>query len=244
LLKGLISFYFRRILSTDKSFYDNIRKITGLFPRNEELYKLAFIHKSASLRLQSGLVINNERLEFLGDAILDAVVAEYLYTKFPDKKEGFLTQTRSKIVNGDFLGQLALQLGLDRFIVSHAYNYNSNKHILGDAFEALIGAIYLDHGYKSVKKFVFKQLLKKHINMTEVLNTETNYKSKLIEWAQKDKKEIVFETVQESSSSPRIPEFVSFIKLNNKIIGKGYGTSKKEAEQDAAKNTLQKSPKE
>jgi ribonuclease-3 len=141
LLKGFFTFHIKRLLSTDKRFYDELRSITGLFPGNEELYKLAFIHKSASLRLPEGLVINNERLEFLGDAILDAVVAEYLYTRFPDKKEGFLTQTRSKIVNGDYLGQLAIQLGLDKFIISHAHNYNSNKHILGDAFEALIGAI-------------------------------------------------------------------------------------------------------
>jgi ribonuclease-3 len=239
LIKGLFSFYFKRILSTDKAFHDELRKITGLFPGNEELYKLAFIHKSASLRLPDGLTINNERLEFLGDAILDAVVAEYLYTKFPDKKEGFLTQTRSKIVNGDYLGQLAIQLGLDKFIISHAHNFNSNKHILGDAFEALIGAIYLDHGYKAVKKFVFKQLLKKHINLDQLLKTETNYKSRLIEWAQKDRKEVSFQTDIEDSNSLQ-PEFISYIKVDSKVIAKGMGSSKKEAEQNAAKHTLKK----
>lgn len=237
MIRGFFSFQFKRILSTDKAFYDELRRITGLYPKNEELYKLAFIHKSASLRLHDGMVINNERLEFLGDAILDAVVAEYLYIKFPDKKEGFLTQTRSKIVNGDYLAQLAIQLGLDKFIISHAHNYYSNKHILGDAFEALIGAIYLDHGYKAVKKFVFKQLLRKHIDLGQLLKTETNYKSRLIEWAQKDKKEISFQTDLEPNTGI-IPEFVSFVSVNDKIIAKGKGLSKKEAEQDAARETL------
>jgi ribonuclease-3 len=237
LIKGFFAFHFKRLLSTDKGFYDELHRITGLFPGNEELYKLAFIHKSASLRLHDGMVINNERLEFLGDAILDAVVAEYLYTRFPDKKEGFLTQTRSKIVNGDYLGQLAILLGLDKFIISHAHNYNSNKHILGDAFEALIGAIYLDHGYKAVKKFVFKQLLRKHIDLGTLLKTETNYKSRLIEWAQKDKKEVAFQTDQESTDT-YIPEFISMVIVDDKVIGKGKGLSKKEAEQNAAKATL------
>lgn len=237
MVKGFFAFHFKRLLSTNKSFHDELRSITGLFPGNEELYKLAFIHKSASLRLQDGMVINNERLEFLGDAILDAVVAEYLYTRFPDKNEGFLTQTRSKIVNGDYLGQLAIQLGLDKFIISHAHNYNSNKHILGDAFEALIGAIYLDHGYKAVKKFVFKQLLRKHIDLGVLLKTETNYKSRLIEWAQKDKKEVSFQTDQEENDAV-IPEFISMVLVDDKVIAKGKGLSKKEAEQNAAKATL------
>lgn len=237
MIKGFFAFHVKRLLSTNKDFYDELRRITGLFPGNEELYKLAFIHKSASLRLHDGMVINNERLEFLGDAILDAVVAEYLYTRFPDKNEGFLTQTRSKIVNGDYLGQLAIQLGLDKFIISHAHNYYSNKHILGDAFEALIGAIYLDHGYKAVRNFVFKQLLKKHIDLSQLLITETNYKSRLIEWAQKDRKEISFQTDLEAVDT-FIPEFISKVIVDDKVIAKGKGLSKKEAEQNAAKATL------
>ncbi len=237
MIKGFFSFHTKRLLSTNKAFHDGLRKITGLFPGNEELYKLAFIHKSASLRLPDGLVINNERLEFLGDAILDAVVAEYLYLKFPDQKEGFLTQTRSKIVNGQSLGELAMILGLDKFIVSHAHNFSKNKHILGDAFEALIGAIYLDHGYKAVKKFVFKQLMSKHIDINMVLKTETNYKSRLIEWAQKYKKDITFKTNQESSEGLN-PEFISLVILNDKVIAKGKGLSKKEAEQNAAQASL------
>ena len=237
MIKGFFSFHFKQFLSTDKAFFTELRAITGLWPGNEEIYKLAFIHKSASLRMPDGIVINNERLEFLGDAILDAVVAEYLYGQFPGENEGFLTQTRSKIVNGDYLGQLAIQLGLDKFIVSHAHNYNSNKHILGDAFEALIGAIYLDHGYKAVKKFVIKQLLKKHINLGEILKTDTNHKSQLIEWSQKERKEVVFETIIEDSEV-KCPRFISSVSINSEFVAKGFGSSKKEAEQNAALNTL------
>jgi ribonuclease-3 len=232
-----LSFHFRRQLSTNKLFFDELHHITGLFPRNEELYKLAFIHKSASLKLPDGLVINNERLEFLGDAILDAVVAEYLYHEFPDKPEGFLTQTRSKIVNGEALAQLAVQLGIDRFIISYANNFNTNKNILGDAFEALIGAIYLDHGYKAVKKFVFKQLIKKYIDIELLLATETNYKSRLIEWAQHEKRELAFKT-ELTNDENLIPEFISLILIEGKVEAKGFGFSKKEAEQDAARQAL------
>lgn len=237
MVKGFFSFHFKRLLSTNKAFHDQLRAVTGLFPGNEELYKIAFIHKSASLRLPDGMVINNERLEFLGDAILDAVVAEYLYHKYPNEKEGFLTQTRSKIVNGAYLAQLAQTLELEKLIVSHANNFTKNKHILADAFEALIGAIYLDHGYKAVKKFVFKQLLKKHIDMNLILKTESNYKSRLIEWAQKEKKDVQFVTEQNPDES-MIPEFISTVKINDKPTAKGKGLSKKEAEQNAAKSAL------
>jgi ribonuclease-3 len=233
-----IGFYLRRLLSTNKDFYNELRRITGFPPRNEELYKLAFIHKSASLRLDDGLVINNERLEFLGDAILDAVVAEFLYRKFPEEKEGFLTQTRAKIVNGASLAKLASELGLDQFIISHTNKAAGNKHILGDAFEALIGALYLDYNYKAVKKFVFKQLLKKHIDLDEVLNTDLNYKSRLIEKAQKDKKEIAFDTNLVEDSTAFAPEFISIVAIDGLETGRGRGLSKKEAEQCAAENAL------
>lgn len=233
------SFFVNKILSTNKSLYKQITKIVGLCPKNEELYKLAFIHKSASLRLPNGNVVNNERLEFLGDAVLDAVVAEYLYLKFPNENEGFLTQTRSKIVNGDYLGQLAISLELDKLIVSHVCNFNTNKHILGDAFEAFIGALYLDRGYRAVKKFITKQLIYKHIDISEVLKTENNYKSRLIEWAQKEKKEIEFET-NEIPQNTNNQEFISSVVVVGEIISKGEGLSKKEAEQQAAMYALEK----
>jgi ribonuclease-3 len=187
--------------------------------------------------MSDGQLINNERLEFLGDAILDAVVAEYLYNKFPYEDEGFLTQTRAKIVNGDFLGQLAIQIGLNNFIISHAHNYNSNKHILGDAFEAFIGAIYLDHGYKAVRKFLLKKLLKKYIDLNQILTTENNYKSQLVEWIQKNKKEMIFNTELEDKTN-KYSKFISSVIVDDNIIASGKGSSKKEAEQEAAKHSL------
>ena len=164
-----LSFYVKRLFCTDRQFINELHRITKLYPQNEDLYKLAFVHKSASLKLPDGTYINNERLEFLGDAILGSTVAEYLYRKFPDKSEGFLSQTRSKIVNGESLAQLTQSLGLDKFIVSHAFHFDTNKNILGDAFEAFIGALYLDQGYRAVRKFVEKRLIAKYIDIETLL---------------------------------------------------------------------------
>ncbi len=231
--------FVKRLLITNRGFYKQIKGIVGSFPNNEELYKLAFVHRSASLKLPDGNFVNNERLEFLGDAVLDTVVAEYLYFKFPDQDEGFLTKTRSKIVNGDSLGQLSLSLGLDKMIVSHATKFNTNKHILADTFEALVGAIYLDKGYYAAHKFIVKKILNKHIDIGQVLKTESNYKSTLIEWSQKEKKEISFQTDDADSESAK-QEFQSYVLINGKVIAEGIGLSKKEAEQQAAKNAWEK----
>lgn len=232
------SIFIKRILTTDKKFYGRIKNITGFYPQNEELYKLAFIHKSATLQLPNGITMNNERLEFLGDAVLDAVVAEYLYINFPDKKEGFLTQTRSKLVNGEYLGKLAISLGLDKLILSYTSNFDKNKHILGDAFEAFTGAIFLDRGYEAVKKFIVKQIFYKNIDLKKVLKTETNYKSKLIEWSQKEKKEISFQTFELKDEVTERQRFLSELVIEGKIKSKGKGNSKKEAEQNAAELAL------
>ena len=232
-----ISFYVKRLFCTDKQFLDELHRITKLYPTNEELYKLAFVHRSASLKLPDGSTINNERLEFLGDAILDSIVAEYLYRNFPDKPEGFLTQTRSKIVNGESLAHLTSTLGLDKFIVSHATHFDTNKNILGDVFEAMIGALYLDKGYKSVRKFVVKRLINKYIDIDKVVETEYNYKSRLIEWAQHKKVELSFNTVTVDSSE-RTPYFSSEVIIDGNVAATGYGTSKKEAEQDGSRIAL------
>lgn len=236
--KILSSIFIKRILTTDKNFHNKIKEISGFYPKNEELYKLAFIHKSATLQLPNGATMNNERLEFLGDAVLDAVVAEYLYINFPDKKEGFLTQTRSKIVNGEYLGKLAISLGLDKLILSYASHFDKNKHILGDAFEAFTGAVFLDRGYEAVKKFIVKQLFHKHIDLKKLLKTETNYKSKLIEWSQKEKKEVNFQTCELKEEEVERQRFLSEVVIEGKIKSKGEGNSKKEAEQNAAQLAL------
>lgn len=234
---NILSFYVKRLFCTDKQFLDELHRITRLYPTNEGLYKLAFVHRSASLKLDDGTVINNERLEFLGDAILDSIVAEYLYKNFPDKPEGFLTQTRSKIVNGESLAHLALSLGLDRFIVSHASHFDKNKNILGDAFEAMIGALYLDQGYKSVRKFIVNRLINKFIDISQVVVTETNYKSRLIEWSQRKKVELIFNT-EAVNSDEHVPHFSSEVVIDGNVVATGYGPSKKEAEQDGARIAL------
>lgn len=232
-----ISFYVKRLFCTDKQFLDELHRITKLYPTNEELYKLAFVHRSASLKLPDGSTINNERLEFLGDAILDSIVAEYLYRNFPDKPEGFLTQTRSKIVNGESLAHLTSTLGLDKFIVSHASHFDTNKNILGDVFEAMIGALYLDKGYKSVRKFVVKRLINKYIDIDKVVETEYNYKSRLIEWTQHKKVELSFNTVA-ADNGERTPYFSSEAIIDGKTVATGFGQSKKEAEQNASQIAL------
>jgi len=210
-----------------------------LYPQNEELYKLAFIHSSASLKLSDGTLINNERLEFLGDAILDAIVAEYLYRSFPDKPEGFLTQTRSKIVNGESLAHLTKALGLNKYIISRATHFDTNKNILEDAFEAMIGALYLDQGYRKTRQFVVNQLIDKYIDIDIVLKTENNYKSKLIEWVHHNKKEIAFNTfvIDENEWPPR---FSSKVEIDGEPKETGFGATKKEAEQDAARRLFEK----
>ena len=226
-----LTFYVKRLFCSDKRFINELHRITKLYPRNIELYKLAFVHRSASLRLSDGTHINNERLEFLGDAILGAIVAEYLYRTFPDRPEGFLSQTRSKIVNGESLAHLSSTLGLDKLIVSHVSHFDTNKNILGDAFEALIGALYIDQGYQAVRRFVEKRLINKYIDVDEVLNTDNNYKSRLLEWAQHKKAELVFNT-NIFSHYPVL--FVSEVEIDGNKLADGRGSTKKDAEQNAA----------
>ena len=141
-------------------------------------------------------MVNNERLEYLGDAILGSIIAEFLYNRFPNQDEGFLTQMRSKLVNRSFLTELTYQIGLNTFIKSNTNNTAENSHIYGDAFEAIIGALYLDKGYKDTKEFITKKILPNYVDLNQVQHTNTNFKSQLIEWSQKHKKEINFETTE------------------------------------------------
>ncbi|MFA6127584.1 MAG: ribonuclease III [Bacteroidales bacterium] len=208
----------------------------GFLPGKIGLYELAFIHKSASLSDSKGNPLNYERLEYLGDAVLGVIVAEFLYIQFPDRNEGFLTKMRSKLVNGDHLSLLTQQMGLNILLDNRIQNEQANRHILGDTFEALIGAIYLDKGYRKTRRFVLNKVIRKHIDLVELEKNETNFKSQLIEWAQKNRKEITFYTDIE----PYDPtHFISFVSIGDTLFGSGTGVSKKEAEQSAALETLQ-----
>lgn len=226
--------------SSRKEFYLFLKEILGFYPGNLKLYDVAFIHKSASTVDSQGNFVNNERLEYLGDAILGAIIADFLYNRFPQEDEGFLTKTRSKLVNRTFLTRLTFDMGLNVFIDSNTTKNIDNSHIYGDALEALIGAIYLDKDYQTTKFFVTKRILSQFVNLNEIEQNDTNFKSRLIEWSQKNKKDIKFETTEEFSDKSKQPKFIAIVELENKLVGKGIGTSKKEAQQNAAKQALDK----
>ena len=226
--------------SSRKEFYLFLKDLLGFYPQNLRLYDLAFIHKSASSIDSQGNLVNNERLEYLGDAILGAIIADFLYNRFPQEDEGFLTKTRSKLVNRSFLTKLTYDMGLNVFIDSNTTKNIDKSHIYGDALEALIGAIYLDKDYKTAKYFVTKRILSQFVNLNEIEQNDTNFKSQLIEWSQKNKKEIKFETTEEIGEKSKQPKFIAIVEIDNIEVGKGTGTSKKEAQQNAARQTLTK----
>ncbi|MFC2151390.1 ribonuclease III [Bacteroidota bacterium] len=235
MLKGLppAKYYFTK----NKKFYKLIFQLTGIFPSNLQVYKVAFTHKSASRNFDRTKRLNNERLEFLGDAILASVIADFLYSYFPYKKEGFLTKMRARIVSREQLNEIALNMGLQYHIVSQN-RINGTKNIYGNALEALIGAIYVDKGYKKTKIFILERIIENNINLKELALTDSDYKSQVIEWAQKNKTEIIFEDEEVESTDQNNLHFTSVIKLNNQVLGKGTGLSKKEAQQNASKEAL------
>jgi ribonuclease-3 len=201
---------------------------------------MAMRHSSAAMVNSHGLRESNERLEYLGDAILGMIVAEYLFTKFPFKEEGFLTEIRSKIVNRESLNLVSRKIGLNDLI---HYQQNSRslspKSIYGDSLEALIGAVYLDKGFHFCRKFVINKLVNPHYDVDELIHTVTNHKSKIIEWAQKENKEISFEVIEVSESRKK-KQFTAKVIIDEVSFEIGYGLSKKKAEQDAARRTMER----
>lgn len=225
---------FKKRFGKDKKYYTLLDQIFGIYPNNIELYKLALIHRSASLFLDDGTPINNERLEFLGDAILESIVSDFLFITFPEKNEGFLTQIRSKIVSRVTLNEIAVTLGLDKYIIVQYSSNHIQKHLYGDALEAMIGAIYLDKGYDYVNRLVINGILTKHLSLDDITQIETDFKSRMIEWCQKQRKEVVFDTVPSDQFNDHTPNFICRILVADKVMGTGEGSSKKEAEQMAA----------
>jgi ribonuclease-3 len=192
------------------------------------------------MKLKDGRWINNERLEFLGDAILDAIVADIVFKEFEYKKEGFLTNMRSKIVQRETLNKLALEIGIDKLIKTSARNMAPNTHMYGNALEALIGAIYLDQGYRAAKRFVFERLIQKHLNIESVAELEANYKSRLIEWSQKHKISVGFDLVDSFVDENNTTIFKTAVIIMGEQAGLGAGYSKKESQQKAAKEAYNK----
>lgn len=227
--------------SKDKGLYKTFKIITGRRPNSIFLYEQAMRHVSAAEINDKGLKESYERLEYLGDAILGMVVAEMLYKRFPYKEEGFLTELRSKIVNRETLNSLSMKIGLKDLVQYHRYRGSglSHKSVFGDSLEALIGAIYLDQGFKYTKKFTTQRLIGPNFDFGELAKTTTNYKSKIIEWAQKENKDIKFEIIQSNEDS-RDKQFISQVFVDNEALEKGYGFSKKKAEQDAAQKSVAK----
>lgn len=212
----------------------------GFVPGNLSLYRLAFRHKSVAQNVKKGVKNSNERLEFLGDAVLGSVVAEVLFKLYPFEDEGFLTELRSKIVNRSNLNQLARKLGFEQLIQYDSRMVNSTRQgsLLGDAFEALIGAIYLDKGYDFTKNFLVNHIIKSHIDIHKLEQTETNFKSKLIEWCQRHGKDITFELIEnQDGESNKL--FTVQAAIDGEIMGQGKEFNKKNAEKLAAERACE-----
>ena len=228
----------------EKELFSSLREILGFYPRRIELYKLALMHKSIARRNAKGKPVNNERLEFLGDAVLDAVVGDIVYRHFEGKREGFLTNTRSKLVQRDTLNKLAQEMGINQLILSSGHSNSHNNYMGGNAFEALVGAIYLDRGYDMCMRFMQKRILSQLINIDKVAYKEVNFKSKLIEWSQKNKVKLDFKLISQSKESGGSPTFIYMAVIEGVEGGQGKGYSKKESQQLASKETLQRLKRE
>jgi ribonuclease-3 len=211
-----------------------LRKILGFKPGNLRLYEIAFIHRSASYTLPDGNKVNNERLEYLGDAILNAILSDFLFEKFPDANEGFMTKIRARIVNREVLNQLAFSMGINKILVSNVSSNHSTKNLFGNAFEALLGAVFLDKGFRKTKKLFIKNVLNKYLDLNQIVNTDTDYKSLVFEWVQKNKVNLIFTYNEEYDFNLKKSVFSTTLFLNKEEFAKGQGASKKEAEQEAS----------
>lgn len=228
-----------RILSK-RDFSSRLKKMLGTRPGNLSLYETAFVHRSASILKNGSERINNERLEFLGDAVLDTILSDYIFEKFPDANEGFMTKLRSKIVNREILNQLAVSVGINDLLKCNVGPGNSVRNLYGDALEALIGAMFLDKGFKKTRKIFIKNVLNKHLRINDIVNTDNDHKSLVFEWAQKHKHNLTFTYKEEYDFNTRKSVFTSILLIDNKEFGQGLGSSKKEAEQEASAKAWEK----
>lgn len=225
----------KHFFSPNKQLLLQLEHLLGYTPKHLPYYQLALMHRSKIEELAS----NNERLEFLGDAMLGSIVAEYLFKKYPYQPEGYLTELRSRIVRRETLNNVALRMGLQKMV---QYNQNdkglSRSHIFGNALEALIGAVYLDQGFARTRKFILNQMIKPYIDIELMESTDTNYKNKLLSWAQKNNHILSFDTLEERSEGPR-KIFTIGIVLDGEVVVTGSGYNKKEAGQVAAQKALE-----
>jgi ribonuclease-3 len=233
---GIHSLFFS---AKDKRLATSIQLILGSKPLNLSLYRLALTPAGLGEETDKGFRKSNERLEFLGDAILGAVIAEYLFKKYPYRDEGFLTETRSKLVNRETLNEVGIKIGLKKTLQQVVDNrqFVGNKSLYGDILEAFLGAVYLDRGYAFSKKLILQRILI-HLDLEGMVTTVSNHKSKVIEWSQREGNQVEFQVVQVNSNQ-RYKEFVVAIVVNGESIAQGKGETKKKAEQEASKNACE-----
>ncbi len=233
---GIHSLFFS---AKDKRLATSIQLILGSKPLNLSLYRLALTPAGLGEETDKGFRKSNERLEFLGDAILGSVIAEYLFKKYPYRDEGFLTETRSKLVNRETLNEVGIKIGLKKTLQQVVDNrqFVGNKSLYGDSLEAFLGAVYLDRGYSFSKKLILQRILI-HLDLEGMVTTVSNHKSKVIEWSQREGNQVEFQVVQVNSNQ-RYKEFVVAIVVNGESIAQGKGETKKKAEQEASKNACE-----
>ncbi len=233
-----MSLFRKRINGTyilDKhEFSSRLKKILGFRPGNLKLYETAFIHRSATFSLPDGKKVNNERLEYLGDAVISVILSDYLFEKFPDASEGFMTKIRSRIVNREVLNQLAVSMGINKILISNVSSLHPTRNLYGDALEALIGSVFLDKGFKKTTKFFIKNILNKYLDLETIIKTDTDYKSLVFEWVQKKKSNLIFTYNEEYDFNLKKSVFSTTLIIDRQEMGVGQGASKKEAEQEAA----------
>jgi len=221
-------------ITNKQEFASRLRKITGFRTSNLRIYEVAFIHRSASFSLPDGQRINNERLEFLGDAVLSAILSDYLFEKLPDASEGFMTKIRSRIVNREILNQLAISMGIDKILVSNVNSSHTTRNLYGDALEALIGALFVEKGFKKTKNLFLKRVFNKYLDLEKIIEIDTDYKSLVFEWIQKHKSNLTFAYREDFDFKLKKSVFSATLIINKEEFGTGQGASKKEAEQEAA----------
>ncbi|HLT34081.1 MAG TPA: ribonuclease III [Aquaticitalea sp.] len=233
--------YIRNILNSrskdDGNFFLQLEKIIGFKPKNKKFYITAFTHRSMNVKDKNGTAINYERLEFVGDAMLGAVVASYLFGEVPEGDEGYLTKMRSKIVSREHLNELGKELGLINFVETKIPKNNFGNNIHGNLFEALVGAIFLDKGYKYCEKFIYKRVIDAHVDIETLEGKVISYKSLLIEWCQKEKKTFDY-NIYEDTGNDDVKHFAVKLSIDNKIVAKARATSKKKAEEKASKRAF------
>jgi ribonuclease-3 len=233
--------FIRNILNSrsqeDGNFFLRLKDILGFKPKSKPLYIKAFTHRSMNIRDNKGIPINYERLEFVGDAMLSSVIAAYLFEQVPHGDEGYLTKMRSKVVSREHLNELGKDLGLIDLVKSRIPKSNFGDNIHGNLFEALVGAIYLDRGYKYCERFIYKRVIDPYVDIETLEGKVISYKSLLIEWCQKEKNTFDY-NVYEDTGNDELKHFSVKLSINDKVVSKARATSKKKAEEKASKRAF------